>query len=466
MRVKQAGIAAVVMVPLLLVGLGVADVAAFQSRASRLEKDWHADEAVGVSHAQLAPAFADLQSTRDRRIALIPWSVFSLAVLLDPFTSAESRAAAGQAEALAAARQRARDALARLGEVGGPNYAGQPVHASELARASRLTDYLRLAGAWEAEADLLASARDQLAQASGGLSGGLPADVVDGTARLQVVMSTAGQANLSPDPAPQALSDAQAYLTLMYPEQMRRHADMAAEVRAAADRVQHRVGAHAQASLMVGQLPGLLAQAAKYGVSASFPSQADQARASLSAAEASGDDAQMDAAAAQSTQVVDALSAAVAQARQKAAAAAAADVLPCIAGAPAQLIMIHLTTQSLVAYENGCPVQQTLVTTGQVALPTDRGTFQIYAKFPTYHMISPWPPSSPFWYKDAWVDDAMEFVSDGTFIHGASWEPNSAYGPGSEYGPYASHGCVHVQAAPLATLYAWAQIGATVQVGD
>src|SRR5262249_30949534 len=115
---------------------------------------------------------------------------------------------------------------------------------------------------------------------------------------------------------------------------------------------------------------------------------------------------------------------------------------------------------------NGCPFLTTPVTTGRPALPTDRGTFHIFAKYPSYHMISPWPPGSPFWYHDAWVYNAMEFVSDGTFIHNAGWQPADTYGPGSQYGPYASHGCVHVPDGPLARLYAWAAIGTTVTVID
>src|SRR5207245_371601 len=51
---------------------------------------------------------------------------------------------------------------------------------------------------------------------------------------------------------------------------------------------------------------------------------------------------------------------------------------PCLTGAPPKLIEIHLATQLLVAYENGCPVLATLVTTGRPALPTGRGTFHIF----------------------------------------------------------------------------------------
>jgi len=106
------------------------------------------------------------------------------------------------------------------------------------------------------------------------------------------------------------------------------------------------------------------------------------------------------------------------------------------------------------------------VTTGRPALPTDRGTFRIFYKTPWYHMVSPWPKGSPFYYPPTWVRYAMEFVGDGTFIHNADWQPDDSYGPGSEYGPYASHGCVHVQDGPLVKLYAWAQLGAVVHVSD
>ena len=128
--------------------------------------------------------------------------------------------------------------------------------------------------------------------------------------------------------------------------------------------------------------------------------------------------------------------------------------------------MIHLATQQLVAYDAGCPILRTPITTGRPALPTDRGTFRIFYKTPAYKMVSPWPPGSPFWYQDAWVYWAMEFVGDGTFIHNADWQPDSTYGPGSQFGPYASHGCVHVLDGPLQSLYAWAQLGATVVVED
>jgi len=38
------------------------------------------------------------------------------------------------------------------------------------------------------------------------------------------------------------------------------------------------------------------------------------------------------------------------------------------------------------------------------------------------------------------------------------------FGPGSEYGPFASHGCVHMPTSVAGQLYAWADIGTTVEV--
>jgi lipoprotein-anchoring transpeptidase ErfK/SrfK len=137
---------------------------------------------------------------------------------------------------------------------------------------------------------------------------------------------------------------------------------------------------------------------------------------------------------------------------------------PCASGFPARLIVIHLATQQLDAFTGGCQWLQTPVTTGRPALPTGRGTFQIFYKAVRYTMVSPWPPGSPFWYPTTTVGWAMEFIRNGTFIHSAGWQPAGTYGAGSEYGPYASHGCVHVLPGPLSQLYAWAPIGTTVTV--
>jgi lipoprotein-anchoring transpeptidase ErfK/SrfK len=462
----RTAIAALALLPLGLAGFGAANAVSFNARAAALERSWSAAQAAGVSAQELAPARADLRALRERHVAFLPFSVFSGALLFDPFGEPEGLAARSLDEAVASARQRAEDDLARLKEVGGPNYPSYPQRAAALASAHQLVDYVKLARAWEAEAIQLTSIRDSLSQAAGGLSDGLPKDVVDGVNRLQAVISTAAQAQLSPDPGAQALAHAQEYLKQPYPKLLEQHDAIAGEVRSAADTVQHRVDLRVQGDQLVGRLTDLLSLAAKFDVASGTQAQATRAKADLLSAQAAGNDGQVETAIGALRQAVDQLSAAVTTAQKAANAAALAAGTGCLTGEPAQLIVVHLATQKLIAYNNGCPFLTSLVTTGRAGLRTDQGTFTIHAKYASYLMHSPWQPqSNPLWYPDTVVHDAMLIVpADGTFVHSAEWEPESAYGPGSEDGPYHSHGCVHVPNGPLATLYNWANVGATVIV--
>lgn len=462
-------IAVLVLGPLTLAGFGVGNSVAFNSRAVALEQRLAAAQSAGVPAAQLTPARTSLTALRERHMLFLPFSVFSGALLFDPFGDAERLADRSESEALPAARDRARDDLAHLKEVGGPNYGAYQQHADALSAARTLADYVKLARAWEGEATQLTAIRDQLAQASGGLSDtGLPKDVVDGVARLQSVVSAATQAQLSPDPGAQALTHAQEYLNQQYPALLAQHDAIAGEVKSAGDTVQHRVDLRVQGNQLVGRLPDLLSMASKFSVAASYTSRATQAKADVLAAQSAGDDARIETATNALKQAIDQLSSQVTAAQKAANSTALASGSGCLADEPAQVIVVHLATQKLIAYNNGCPILTTLVTTGRAGLRTDRGTFTIHAKYASYLMHSPWQPSTnPLWYPDTVVHDAMLFVpSDGTFIHSAEWEPASAYGPGSEDGPYHSHGCVHVQNGPLATLYNWANVGATVIVMD
>src|SRR5256885_11554170 len=102
-------------VALLLTSVGAADAAAFQSRASTLERSWQADQAAGISIDELASARAALSDLKSRHFGPLPYAIVSGAILFDPFTSAEAKAVAG-------ARRHAEDSLSRLREAGGPNF--------------------------------------------------------------------------------------------------------------------------------------------------------------------------------------------------------------------------------------------------------------------------------------------------------------------------------------------------------
>jgi lipoprotein-anchoring transpeptidase ErfK/SrfK len=444
---------------LMAVTTATANIAGFAVRAHALDQRLQAAEAAGVPAESLAEARRELAAAQARRAGPVPYALVSGAAFADPFTTPEASATAAYRTALDAARQRAADALARRDDAGGPNDGGQVARVVQLARVSRPADAGTLARRWTAEAAVLEAARVQLSAEAGGLTNGLPADVVAGAAGLSDVISRAEQARMGTATADAAVIAADLYLARPYPGLLAGHRDVAALVRSETDRLVGRLDLRLQADALLAKDADLLALVTQFGAGDEFKGRLDQARAGLAAATTARDDAGIDTAV-QVVQHLDADIQAAAGGRLPTAG------IPCDAGAPAQLIVIHLDTQQLVAYENGCPVMRTPVTTGRAALPTGRGTFHIYYKAARYHMISPWPLGNQFYYPPTWVSNAMEFIGNGTFIHSADWQPDDSYGPGSQYGPYASHGCVHVMDAPLQRLYDWAAIGATVVVTD
>ncbi|MBO0687491.1 MAG: L,D-transpeptidase family protein, partial [Candidatus Dormibacteraeota bacterium] len=290
-----------------------------------------------------------------------------------------------------------------------------------------------------------------------------PTDVLQNSVQLQSLVGSLEGLSLPIGSGGTAVVDSQIYLTLPYAKMLQEHPAVIKELQGATAELQGRMDMWDGARQSLSQAQGMVAELESLGAAQDFQSRLTQARAGFDAAR---DDNAL-------TQVSQTLDKLLADMRAAVAGAQAAQTQPastqtgaCLQNVPANLIVVHLATQQLVAYTNGCSWLQTPVTTGQPALPTDRGTFQIYAKYDSYEMISPWPQGSPYYYPPTMVNWAMEFVNDGTFIHSASWEPDSAYGPGSQDGPYASHGCVHVMAGPLQQLYNWAPIGTTVTVTD
>ncbi|MBV9278452.1 MAG: L,D-transpeptidase [Chloroflexi bacterium] len=131
-------------------------------------------------------------------------------------------------------------------------------------------------------------------------------------------------------------------------------------------------------------------------------------------------------------------------------------------------ITISLSKERLRAWEGSRVVLSTPVTTGDRLLPTPTGYFSIVAKFSPYTMVSPWPPSSPYWYPTSSMNWAMEFDSRGYFIHDAPWRSvygrgsNSGTQPGTNYG--GTHGCVNVPYYAMRFLYSWAPQGTPVHI--
>jgi lipoprotein-anchoring transpeptidase ErfK/SrfK len=122
---------------------------------------------------------------------------------------------------------------------------------------------------------------------------------------------------------------------------------------------------------------------------------------------------------------------------------------------------VSLGQQHLWAYDHDKLILETDVTTGRPELPTPPGHYAIFYKTTPYQMISPWPPSSPFWYPSAWVSWVLEFKEGGYFLHDAPWR--DWFGPSSNVYD-GTHGCINIPAGPMSQLYNWAQLGDPVDV--
>jgi hypothetical protein len=130
-------------------------------------------------------------------------------------------------------------------------------------------------------------------------------------------------------------------------------------------------------------------------------------------------------------------------------------------------IYISISLEEMIFYDNGCAVNATPVTTGRPQLPTPAGTFSIFLKQSPVEFISPWPPSSPYYYSPVLIQYAMEFLTGGYYIHSAQWETTDDFGPGSQYIPAdASHGCVHTPTSVMAWAYGWTPLGTPVVISS
>ncbi|HWF57989.1 MAG TPA: L,D-transpeptidase [Candidatus Dormibacteraeota bacterium] len=130
-----------------------------------------------------------------------------------------------------------------------------------------------------------------------------------------------------------------------------------------------------------------------------------------------------------------------------------------------KVITISLSLQEMVFYQGGCVARATAVTTGRPQLRTPTGRFSIFYKTSPFTFISPWPPSSPFYYYPSPVSWVMEFAAGGYFIHDAPWEGGGSYGPGGEDNlSAASHGCVHTPTPVMQWAFSWTPLGTPVVI--
>ncbi len=131
-----------------------------------------------------------------------------------------------------------------------------------------------------------------------------------------------------------------------------------------------------------------------------------------------------------------------------------------------KVVVISLAEQALRVYDNGKLVNAFQVTTGQPDLPSPPGTWWVEGKKSPTEFKADVPPSSPNWYPPTPINYAMQYHSNGYFLHDSWWR--SEYGPGTnfphldpggtQYSIHGSHGCVNMSKADAAWLYAYVQV--------
>ena len=131
-----------------------------------------------------------------------------------------------------------------------------------------------------------------------------------------------------------------------------------------------------------------------------------------------------------------------------------------------KVVVVSLAEQAMRVYDNGKLVNAFLVTTGQPDLPTPPGTWWVEGKKSPTEFKADVPPSSPNWYPPTPINYAMQFHSNGYFLHDSWWR--SEYGPGTnfphldpggtQYSIHGSHGCVNLSKADAGWLYSFVQL--------
>jgi lipoprotein-anchoring transpeptidase ErfK/SrfK len=137
-----------------------------------------------------------------------------------------------------------------------------------------------------------------------------------------------------------------------------------------------------------------------------------------------------------------------------------------------KVVIVSLYEQAMRVYQNGKLVNAFLVTTGRPERPSPPGTWWVEGKKSPTVFKATVPQSSPYWYPDTPINFAMQYHSDGYFLHDSWWR--SDYGPGTNFphqdasgdsfSAFGSHGCVNIQKDNAAWLYSFVQLYTSVLI--
>lgn len=131
-----------------------------------------------------------------------------------------------------------------------------------------------------------------------------------------------------------------------------------------------------------------------------------------------------------------------------------------------RVVVVSLEEQAMRVYDNGKLVNAFLVTTGRPTKPSLPGVWWVEGKLSPTVFKSGVPKGSPDYYDPTPINFAMQYHSQGYFLHDSWWRVN--YGPGTNY-PHAddsgdpfsaqgSHGCVNLSKADAGWLYGFVKV--------
>src|SRR6266699_1856255 len=131
-----------------------------------------------------------------------------------------------------------------------------------------------------------------------------------------------------------------------------------------------------------------------------------------------------------------------------------------------KVIVVSLEEQAMRVYQNGKLVNAFLVTTGRPYRQSLPGTWWVEGKQSPTVFKANVPQSSPYWYPDTPINYAVQYHSNGYFIHDSWWRAD--YGPGTQfphqdasgdiYSAQGSHGCINMAKDDAAWVYGFVQL--------
>ncbi len=138
--------------------------------------------------------------------------------------------------------------------------------------------------------------------------------------------------------------------------------------------------------------------------------------------------------------------------------------------ANSQVIVVSVSEQAMRVYDNGKLVNAFLVTTGRPDRPTPPGVWWVEGKQSPTVFKAGVPQSSPYWYPDTPINFAMQYHSEGYFIHDSWWRAD--YGPGTNFphqdssgdsfSSQGSHGCVNLSTQNAGWVYGFVKLYTSV----